>query len=205
MQNNKKVSEGQEFDGQLDNTGNKLHHMKPEDNDKEKIATKEAGENGEKTLECIDAVKTELDTKSKQCEEYFNMLQRTAAEFDNYKKRTAREKEALYTDAVSDVVLAFLPVIDSIERAIKACSGQENEQSIKEGVELVYKQAKEVLKKLGVEEIEAVGGDFDPHLHEAVMHIQDENEKKNVVVEEFLKGYTLKDRVIRHSIVKVAN
>lgn len=204
MQNNKKVSEGQEINRELDSSNNKLY-KEAESNDKEKTAAVQTGENGEEITDDMDSIKAELHTKSKQCEEYFNMLQRTAAEFDNYKKRTAREKEALYTDAVSDVVLAFLPVIDSIERAIKACSGQEDEQSIKEGIELVYKQVKEVFKKLGVEEIEAVDGDFDPYLHEAVMHVKDESKGKNIVVEEFLKGYTLKDRIIRHSIVKVAN
>lgn len=153
----------------------------------------------------FEIIKAQLDNKSRQCEEFFDMLQRTAAEFDNYKKRTAREKEALYSEAVSDAVAAFLPVVDSIERAIQACSKESGEQSIKEGVELVNRQIKDVMKRLGVEEIKCVGEEFNPELHNAVMHIDDDSYGHNVIVEEFQKGYKFKDRVIRHSMVKVAN
>lgn len=153
----------------------------------------------------LEAIKAQLEEKSIKCEEYFSMLQRTAAEFDNYKKRTLKEKEALYSDAVSDVVVSFLPVIDSIERALQLCSGKENEQSINEGIGLVDRQIKDVLKKLGVEEIKSVGETFDPNIHNAVMHVEDEAYGHNVIVEEFQKGYIYKERVIRHSMVKVAN
>jgi molecular chaperone GrpE len=153
----------------------------------------------------LEAIKAQLDEKSSKCEEYFSMLQRTAAEFDNYKKRTVKEKEALYSDAVCDVVVSFLPVIDSIERALQLCSGKENEQSINEGIGLVDRQIKDVLKKLGVEEIKSVGETFDPNIHNAVMHVEDEAYGHNVIVEEFQKGYIYKERVIRHSMVKVAN
>jgi len=168
--------------------------------EKERSDETETGENNE-----LEDIKLKLDDKSKQCEEYLNMLQRTAAEFDNFKKRTAREKEALYTEAVSDVVSAFLPVVDSIERAIQVCSGQQEEQSIREGMELVKRQVNDVLKKLGVEELNCVGADFNPEFHNAVMHITDDSYGQNVVVEEFQKGYVFKDKVIRHSMVKVAN
>ena len=153
----------------------------------------------------LESVKSQLGDMTKKCEEYLGMLQRTAAEFDNYKKRTAREKEALYSEAVSDVVALFLPVIDSMEHAIQACSGKEDEQSIKEGIELVDRQIKDVLKKLGVEEIKSVGEEFDPQVHNAVMHIEDEAYGHNVIVEEFRKGYSYKEKIIRHSMVKVAN
>jgi molecular chaperone GrpE len=162
----------------------------------------------EKGTSCeeIEKLSNELDSKTKKYEEVMDMLQRTAAEFDNYKKRTLREKETLYCEAVSDVVSAFLPVVDSIGRAIQACSTETGgEQSIKEGVELVSKQLKDVLKKLGVEEIASVGEEFNPEYHDAVMHIDDDSYGQNVVVEEFQKGYKFKDKVIRHSIVKVAN
>lgn len=155
--------------------------------------------------EAIDPVRAELQSKTKQCEEYLCLLQRTAAEFDNYKKRTAREKEALYNDAVSDVVLAFLPVFDNMERAFCASEKDECPQSLKEGIELVSKQMKGILKNFGVEEITAVGKEFDPQLHNAVMHVEDDSCGHNLVVEEFQKGYILKDKVIRHSMVKVAN
>ena len=153
----------------------------------------------------IEELKANCEEKTKQCEEYFNMLQRTAAEFDNFKKRTAREKEALYQDAACDVVAAFLPVLDNLERAIQAANNDTGSNSLKEGIELVYRQFNEVMKKLNVEAIEAVGKEFDPNLHNAVSHVDDENYGNNEVVEEFQKGYIFKDKVIRHSMVKVAN
>lgn len=153
----------------------------------------------------VDAIKAQLEEKTKQCAEYYNALQRAAAEFDNFKKRTAREKEALYAEAVSDVAGAFLPVIDSIDRAIQACGADSGVGPLKEGVELVCRQARDVLKNLGVEEIKSVNEAFDPNLHNAVMHIEDESLGQSVVVEEFLKGYIYKEKVIRHSMVKVAN
>jgi len=154
----------------------------------------------------IEELKGKLEQKTKQCEEYFSMLQRTVAEFDNYKKRTVKEKEALYSDAVSDAVLAILPVVDNFERAIKAAENDSaTNSSFKEGMELVYKQFKDALKNLGVEEIKAVGETFDPQLHNAVMHIEDDSYGSSIVIEEFQKGYILKDKVVRHSMVKVAN
>jgi molecular chaperone GrpE len=156
-------------------------------------------------ISAIESVKSELDNKARQCEEYFCMLQRTAAEFDNFKKRTAREKETLYFDAVSDVVLAFLPVFDNMERAFCASSKDECPQSLKDGIELVAKQMKGILKNFGIEEIIAVGQEFDPQLHNAVIHVEDDSCRHNLVIEEFQKGYILKDKVIRHSMVKVAN
>ncbi|HOP99688.1 MAG TPA: nucleotide exchange factor GrpE [Acetivibrio clariflavus] len=160
---------------------------------------------GESSCDELEKIKAELEEKTKKCGEYFERLQRTVAEFDNYKKRTAREKEALYLDATSDVVAAFLPVIDNLERALAAANNTANADSLKEGIELVYRQIQDVLKKLDVEVIEAVGNEFDPNLHNAVSHIEDENYGSNIVVEEFQKGYIYKDKVIRHSMVKVAN
>lgn len=147
----------------------------------------------------------QLDMKTKQCDEYLNMLQRTKAEFDNYKKRTAKEKIDLYSDAVSEVIGAILPVLDNLERAIQAANGEDNSGSLKEGIGLVYRQFKDVFKNIGVEEIKGAGESFDPNLHNAVMHVNDEAYGENVVVEEFQKGYIYKEKVIRHSMVKVAN
>lgn len=152
-------------------------------------------------LECL---KAQIDEKSKQCEEYLNSLQRVAAEFDNYKKRTAREKEALYSDAFCNAVSAFIPVVDNVERALQAFGKEEN-QNLREGVEMVFRQFKEVMKNLGVEEIKSVGEKFDPQLHNAVMHVEDDSCGESEVIEEFQKGYKLKDKIIRHSMVKVAN
>ena len=153
----------------------------------------------------LKAVRNELAEKTSKCSEYLEMLQRTAAEFDNFKKRSIKEKEALYIDAVCDVVSAFLPVIDNVERALKAISGDSSAQSLKEGVEMVFRQFGDALKKIGVEEIKALNEPFDPMLHNAVMHVEDESYGHSIVIEEFQKGYIYKDKVIRYSMVKVAN
>lgn len=149
-------------------------------------------------------LKAKLEEKTRQCEEYMSMVQRTAAEFDNYKKRTQKEKEALSLDASVDTVNAFLPVVDNLERALKAAEGLEG-NPLKDGVELVMRQLKECLDKLGVAPIEAVNNSFDPELHNAVMHVTDDSFGNNTVIEEFQKGYTMKGKVVRHSMVKVAN
>ncbi|NLK85922.1 MAG: nucleotide exchange factor GrpE [Clostridiaceae bacterium] len=153
----------------------------------------------------LDAVKKELEDKSKKCEEYLDKLQRTAAEFDNFKKRSVKEKEALYAEAVSDVICSFLPVIDNVERALQAISEDSSAQSLKDGVEMVFKQFGDALKNLGVEEIKALNETFDPMWHNAVMHVEDDSLGHSVVIEEFQKGYKYKDKVIRYSMVKVAN
>ncbi len=165
------------------------------------------GANEAKTEDEIAELRKAIETITAERDRYFEALQRTAAEFDNYRKRTAREKEAIYIDALSDTFKAFLPVIDSVERAVLACSAETeaDARSLREGIELIYRQIKDVMKNLGVEEIKGVGEQFDPELHNAVMHIEDEAYGQNVIVEEFQKGYRHKDRVIRHSMVKVAN
>jgi molecular chaperone GrpE len=165
------------------------------------------GADGEKMIKGseLDAIKNELDDKSRKCEEYLDKCQRIAAEFDNFKRRSAKEKEALYQDAISDVVSSFLPVIDNIERALQAISSDCSAQSLQDGVEMVFKQFKDVMKNIGVEEIKALNETFDPMLHNAVMHVDDDSLGHSQVVEEFQKGYVYKDKVIRYSMVKVAN
>lgn len=153
----------------------------------------------------VERIKGELEEKTKQADEYFDKLQRKAAEFENYKKRSMKEKEALYSDALGDVVGAFIPVLDNVERALQVIPTDSLTQTIKEGVEMVYKQFHEVLKSLGVCEISAVNEEFDPMLHNAVMHVEDEEVGPNTIVEEFQKGYICKDKVIRYCMVKVAN
>lgn len=134
-------------------------------------------------------------------------LLRLTAEYDNYRKRTTREKEMLYESAKADTVAAFLPLFDNIEKAIAA--KPENADGVwkafSDGVDLMKKQMADILDKLGAEAIDAVGEAFDPELHNAVMHIDDDTFGENVVAEEFQKGFKLGDRVIRHSVVKVAN
>lgn len=154
----------------------------------------------------INALNEQLKEKTTQAEQYFSMLQRTAAEFDNYKKRTNKEKESLYSEAVADVVSAFLPVADNLDRALKACQAENLDfNALKEGVEMVIRQFNDILNKLGVVEIKAVGEKFDPNIHNAVMHVEDDTLGENTIIEEFQKGYMFKDKVIRYSMVKVAN
>lgn len=128
-------------------------------------------------------------------------LLRLTAEYDNYRKRTIKEKEGIYTDAYVDVVKEILPIIDNLERAIQA---EGNVEDLKKGVEMTMKGCKDSFAKLGIEEIDA-SGEFDPNMHNAVMHIDDENLDKNIVVEVFQKGYKKGEKVIRHTMVKVAN
>ena len=127
---------------------------------------------------------------------------RLAAEYDNYRKRTAKEKENLWTEAKADTIQAFLPVYDNLERALKQETADE---AFKKGVEMTMNQLKEVFVKLGVTEIDAQGKPFDPNLHNAVMHIEDDNLGENTVAQVFQAGFTLGEKVIRFAMVQVAN
>ena len=124
------------------------------------------------------------------------------AEFDNYKKRSVKERENIYTDVRVDTVTRFLPVYDTLKRALEAETADE---AYKKGVELTFQQLADVFKALGVEEIEAEGETFDPSKHNAVAHVEDESVGENVIVQELQKGFKLGDKVIRFSMVKVAN
>ena len=131
-----------------------------------------------------------------------NKFLRLAAEYDNYRKRTAKEKESIWADAKVSVVSSFLPVYDNLERALKQDTADE---AYKKGVEMTMTQLKDVLSKLGVTEIDAAGQPFDPKLHNAVMHVEDENLGENTVAEVFQAGFQLGEKVIRFAMVKVAN
>ena len=131
-----------------------------------------------------------------------NKFLRLAAEYDNYRKRTAKEKESIWADAKASVVASFLPVYDNLERALKQDTADE---AYKKGVEMTMTQLKDVLSKLGVTEIDAAGQPFDPKLHNAVMHVEDEAFGENTVAEVFQAGFQLGEKVIRFAMVKVAN
>ena len=135
-------------------------------------------------------------------DEIYDKYLRTLAEYDNFKKRTAKEKDELYSFAVADTLEKLLPVLDNLERAAEAA---EEKSPLADGVKMVLKQFGETLEKMNVSAISAVGGEFDPNIHNAVMHVEDDAVGANIVVEEFQKGYKYKERVIRHSMVKVAN
>ena len=144
-----------------------------------------------------------LEEKEQELAAVKNQMMVLAAEYDNFKKRTVREKECIYTDSVGDTVAKLLPVLDNLERALSSFEDKDNEYY--RGVELVKKQTEEIFEKIGVEPIAAVGEEFNPELHNAVMHIEDEAVTENTIVEEFQKGYRYLDKVIRYAMVKVAN
>ncbi|MEI6131768.1 MAG: nucleotide exchange factor GrpE [Bacillota bacterium] len=144
-----------------------------------------------------------LEKANAKAKENYDLFLRTAAEFDNFRKRTTKEKENVYSDSIAEMVAVMLPVLDNFERALSTEVGSEEAVGFKAGMEMIFKQMNETFQKLGVKEIETVT--FDPNLHEAVMHVEDENFGVQAVVEVFQKGYVLKDKVIRHSMVKVAN
>ena len=146
-----------------------------------------------------EAAESELEKKCKDLNEKY---MRTLAEYDNYRKRTIKEKESIYPEAKAVVVEKFLAVADNLERALASA---EEKGGFYEGVLMVKKQMDECLSSLGVEEIKAVGEAFDPLLHNAVMHVEDDEIEESTVVEEFQKGYIYKEHVIRYSMVKVAN
>ena len=160
----------------------------------------------EETKENVSNTPEEVTTAANpEAEEYYAQLQRVMADFDNYRKRVVKEKDAQYSVILSEVITEFLPVIDNLEKSLATNAEDEVAKAWKNGVELIYRQFTEVLNKLGAEEIKAVGEQFDPNFHDAVMHVEDDSVGENVIVEELRKGYKLKDRIIRHSMVKVAN
>ena len=149
--------------------------------------------------------KATKDNKDIQIEELTDRVKRQMAEFDNFRKRTEKEKSAMFEVGAKSVVEKILPVIDNFERGLGSVTEDQKEDPFVQGVEMTYKQLMTVLEGLEVKPIEAVGKEFDPNLHNAVMHTEDDSVGENVVVEEFQKGYTYRDSVIRHSMVKVAN
>jgi len=154
----------------------------------------------------VEILKKQLEEKEREVEEYKSLCQRIAADFDNYKKRIAKDKENMYYEVVADVVSKLLPIVDNFERAIdSAKNSKDTNDELLKGLEMIKKQIDDIFSKLGVEPIEALNKEFDPYLHNAIMHVEDERYGKNIVIEEFQKGYKIKDRVIRYSLVKVAN
>lgn len=164
----------------------------------------EVVEEGE--AEVVDETAEKIAALEQQAADNLDKYQRCLAEFDNFRKRTVKEKASMYDDGVRSTVEKLLMVIDNLERAVMVQEGkvEENDAFFK-GVKMTLTQFQDVLKGIGVEEIKAVGEKFDPNLHAAVAHEDDENYGENEVVLEMLKGYMYKDKVIRHSMVKVAN
>lgn len=149
--------------------------------------------------------KKKKDAKDTQIEDLTDRLKRTMAEFDNFRKRTDKEKASMYEVGARDVIEKILPVVDNFERGLGTIPEEAKETPFAEGMEKIYKQLMKTLDDMDVKAIEAVGKEFDPNIHNAVMHVDDEALGENMVAEEFQKGYTYRGTVIRHSMVKVAN
>lgn len=174
-------------------------------NEENKVTAEEQEVKEETTAEAKENAAPEKSAEEKLREEYDALndrFLRTLAEYDNFRKRSQREKDSLYADAMCDTASKFLTVIDSFERALEfECS----DESFKKGVEMIHTTLKTVMESLGVKEIEALGNPFDPNTQNAVMHVEDDTVGDDIVVEVFQKGYMMKDKVLRHAMVKVAN
>ena len=149
--------------------------------------------------------KKKKDKKDEQIEELTDKVKRQMAEFDNFRKRTEKEKSQMYDMGAKTIVEKILPVIDNFERGLAAVPEDNKEDACVVGMDKIYRQMLTVLEEAGVKPIEAVGAEFDPNFHNAVMHVEDETLGENVVAEELQKGYMYRDTVVRHSMVKVAN
>lgn len=175
-----------------------------EEVDVEALEDEEAGEEPKKSKLFGKKDKKE-DKLKEQIDELNDKVVRQMAEFDNYRKRTEKEKQQMFETGAKSVIEKILPVVDNFERGFAALPEEEKGNAFAEGMQMVYKQLMSELEKIEVKPIEAVGQEFDPNFHNAVMHVDDEEVGENVIVEEFQKGYTYRDTVVRHSMVKVAN
>lgn len=164
----------------------------------------EAGDAPEsESAEEIDAKKK--DPKDALIDELQDKVKRQMAEFDNFRKRTEKEKSAMFEMGASDMIKKLLPIVDNFERGFKSITDEEKETPFAKGMDMVYKQTMKMLEEADVKPIEAIGAEFNPELHNAVMHVEDDSVGEGIIVEEFEKGYTYRETVIRHSMVKVAN
>ena len=151
------------------------------------------------------AKKEKKDKKDEKIEELTDRLTRQMAEFDNFRKRTEKEKSAMYEIGAKDIIEKILPVIDNFERGFQSVEDGKKDDPFVDGMDKVYKQLMKTLEDAGVKQIEALGEEFNPEFHNAVMHVEDDEAGENIIVEEFQKGYLYRDSVVRHSMVKVAN
>ncbi len=149
--------------------------------------------------------KKKKDPRDEKIEELTDRVKRQMAEFENFRKRTEKEKSTMYEMGARDIIEKILPVVDNFERGLASIPEEAKATPFADGMEKIYKQFQKTLEEAGVKAIEAVGQEFDPSFHNAVMHVDDESLGENVVAEELLKGYMYRDTVVRHSMVKVAN
>ena len=156
------------------------------------------------TASVTDDTGRELTEAIQQRDDYKDLLLRKTAEFDNFRKRTERERQQFAESAAVDIIEELLPLVDDLERALKAEGGAEGRDAYRKGVELIHRQLNDILRKRGVRPIEALGADFDPHYHQAVSYEPAEGRREGEIVEDFRRGYLLGDRLLRPSMVKVA-
>ena len=167
----------------------------------EEEATEETTEKKKKLFER----KPKVDPRDEKIAELTDRVTRQMAEFDNFRKRTEREKSAMYEIGAKAIVEKLLPVVDNFERGFSTVAEEDKDDAFVKGMEMVYKQLMTMLESVDVKPIEAVGKEFNPDLHNAVMHVEDDSVGENIVVDEFQKGYTYRESVVRYSMVKVAN
>lgn len=175
------------------------------ENETQNQAEEAGNANGEEKKEKKGLFGKKKDPRDAQIEDLTDRLKRSMAEFDNFRKRTEKEKSAMYEIGAKDVIEKILPVVDNFERGLSTIPGDAKETPFADGMEKIYKQLLKTLDDLGVKPIEAVGKEFDPNFHNAVMHVEDESLGENIVAAELQKGYMYRETVIRHSMVQVAN
>ena len=180
-----------------------IHLLRPtvEDNPRNDQSDSSNDDAASRTAAATEVEPSELQ---RQRDDFYDRLLRKTAEFDNYRKRTERDRLALTDAAAASVLTELLPLVDDLERALKAEAGSEGAEAYRRGVELIHKQLGDILRKRGVRAIDAVGADFDPHFHQAVSYEPAEGRREGEVIEEFRRGYMLGDRLLRPSMVKVA-
>lgn len=162
-------------------------------------------EDGSKEKKSFFKKKEKRDKKDETIDELTDRLKRNMAEFDNFRKRTEKEKAQMFEIGAKDIIERVLPVIDNFERGLAAVTEEEKDSAFVQGIEKIYKQLVTTLEAAGVKQIESVGKEFNPDFHNAVMHTEDEEYGENIVAEEFQKGYMYRESVVRHSMVKVVN
>ena len=173
--------------------------------EQETVEAETAKEQTDKEVDAEEVTEEEVPKADKKAQEINDKLMRTIAEFDNFRKRSEKEKSAMFEIGAKAIIEKILPVLDNFERGLDSISEDEKGSAFAQGIEQIYKQFVAVLDDAGVKVIETVGKEFDPNLHNAVMHVEDDSLGENIISEEFQKGYMYKDSVVRHSMVKVAN
>ena len=195
--------EFQEFESDSPKSEEESRELEEQEENPEETVSLESKEVGKKGF--FGKKKEKKDPRDVQSEELTDRLRRSMAEFDNFRKRTEKEKSAMFEIGAKDIVERILPVIDNFERGLASVPEDVKETSFAEGMEMIYKQLLKNLEEAGVKPIEAVGQPFDPNFHNAVMHIEDDELGENMVAQELQKGYMYRDSVVRHSMVQVAN